>query len=68
MFACVSSMGMYKVKRTDVQMYGFYECMQHVCACPWSHIENTSLSVIGKKKKGKVEADLLITSRNQTRS
>lgn len=51
MFACVSSMGMYKVKRTDVQMYGFYECMQHVCACPWSHIENTSLSVIGKKKR-----------------
>lgn len=66
MFAYVSSVGRYKVTRTDVQMYGFYECTQHVCACPWSHVENMSLSVEGEKKK--VETDLLITSHNQTDS
>lgn len=57
MFACVSSTGRYKVTRNDVQMYGFYECIQHVCVCPWSHIENMSLSVMGrgekKKRKGR---------------
>lgn len=44
-------MGKHNVRRTDVQMGGFYEYMQHVCACPWSHRENTSLSVIAEKKK-----------------
>lgn len=65
MFAWVSSVGKNNVRRTDVQMGGFYEYMQHVCACPWSHIENTSLSVIGEKKI-KVEFDRLIRLCNQT--